>query len=181
MDLEERILEICKRFRDKVVVEMLEEFNREEMDDVAAFLRSGPWTVQRYLPLYQYMEGLVEFSKYAVIYNGKIDMCINPMLIESKEIDDAGIQRIISIHQQRCELFDDFERMENPPTDVLKQGAERLKEIEFELQEAWGFERDSDYHNWWFKFPPCKCPKVDNEELMGCDRRIYSGDCPVHV
>ena len=56
-----------------------------------------------------------------------------------------------------------------------------LQNIEFELQEQWGFEKDPDYHTWWLKPKSCKCPKLDNTDIAYFGSgKIINLDCPVH-
>lgn len=56
-----------------------------------------------------------------------------------------------------------------------------LQNIEFALQEQWGFEKNLNYHTWWLKPKSCKCPKLDNTDIAYFGRgKIINLDCPVH-
>ena len=44
-----------------------------------------------------------------------------------------------------------------------KELVKRFTELEFKLQDAWGFNRDIKYHRFWEPIA-CVCPKIDNDE-----------------
>ena len=54
-----------------------------------------------------------------------------------------------------------------------------IQEIDFKLQELWGFPINSNYHRWW-EVPKCLCPDMDNRERYGTKYRVTRGDCPIH-
>jgi hypothetical protein len=62
----------------------------------------------------------------------------------------------------------------------LKELAYTIENIEFMMQEAWGFPKDSNYHTHWFELPKCICPKMDNKDSYGTPYRVIRVDCPVH-
>ena len=61
----------------------------------------------------------------------------------------------------------------------LKMLAAVFDALEFEQQELWNFPRDANFHHW-FEFPGCTCPKMDNKEALGTNRRIIFEDCPIY-
>lgn len=79
------------------------------------------------------------------------------------------------------ELFKTFEKMENIDNPVILYYLnEDITEIEYKLQELWGFTKDSNYHSYWFQCPKCTCPKMDNNDAIGTKYRYYDIDCIVH-
>lgn len=55
-----------------------------------------------------------------------------------------------------------------------------VEDIEYTLQQIWGFGRDSDFHTHWIGLKDCTCPQIDNGDLFGAPWRITSADCPWH-
>jgi len=106
------------------------------------------------------------------------EVCLNQKWIKDKVIDADGVAKLEEIHAKRIDLFNRIEK----ETDVIKlnEMAKEIDEIDFALQDAWGFEKDIKYHTWWYRLPKCTCPKMDNREMVGTDLRITSLDCPLH-
>lgn len=56
-----------------------------------------------------------------------------------------------------------------------------LEELEFDMQEAWGFDKDSKMHTWWLKPKSCTCPKLDNADPVYYGKgKIINSSCPLH-
>mgnify|MGYP001813114494 FL=1 len=108
---------------------------------------------------------------------------LNERLLEKQGIDEEGAQRIIALHEKRENMFDLMRALdpEDPQQRIsLREWAEKVEELEFELQDAWGFPQTRDMHSWWYRLPHCKCPIMDNMDVMGTDLRYFNGDCPIH-
>lgn len=57
-----------------------------------------------------------------------------------------------------------------------------LEELEFEMQNVWGFEQDAKKHTWWLRCEYCTCPKMDNTDpAFYGGGKIISENCPVHA
>lgn len=70
---------------------------------------------------------------------------------------------------------------EEDNSSVMRSLNNILQNIEFALQEQWGFEKDPNYHTWWLKPKSCKCPKLDNTDIAYFGSgKIINLDCPVH-
>jgi hypothetical protein len=52
-------------------------------------------------------------------------------------------------------------------------------DIEYRLQDLWGFTRDSAYFKRWYR-PRCTCPKMDNNDRYPTEHYITTMDCPLH-
>lgn len=54
-----------------------------------------------------------------------------------------------------------------------------LTELEYMLQDAWGFERDSKFHRFWDR-PKCGCPKMDNDDRWPTGYYVINKSCILH-
>ena len=93
-------------------------------------------------------------------------------------------KKINKLHKKLNKIFDDELKVKtgrlSATREQIKQWDEEIKDIEFKLQEAWGFDQDSRYHRYWYDQPLCTCPKMDNRELLGTEYRLTDFRCPVH-
>lgn len=108
---------------------------------------------------------------------------LNERLLEKQGIDEAGKQRILDLHEKRGNIFEimyDLDPDDSNDKLKLRDCAEEIELIEFALQEAWGFPQTRDMHSWWYRVPHCKCPVMDNMDVMGTNLRYFNGDCPIH-
>jgi hypothetical protein len=118
-------------------------------------------------------------DKKYIVYdkNGDVISVVNPTLIMERNVSDSALERIKKLHLDR---FNIKERMnETCDTGQLQMFANMIKDIEFELQDLWGFDRDHSMHDW-YDVPKCTCPKMDNRERKGTGYQIVSLDCPIH-
>lgn len=88
--------------------------------------------------------------------------------------------RILAIHMARHEIFDRMRALPSRPCNELRDLANEVEDLEYQLQEAWGFPADSNYHTYWYEVPHCACPLMDNDEEFGSSYRIKDKSCPVH-
>lgn len=64
---------------------------------------------------------------------------------------------------------------------TIRQANNVLQDLEYRLQDLWGFNKDSNYHTWWLECRTCTCPKADNKDpLYYGHGKIINQDCPVH-
>lgn len=68
---------------------------------------------------------------------------------------------------------------ETLPDKTLKKIGDEITEIEYELQELWGFPKDRASHTHWLRPIKCKCPKLDNKDAWGHEYYINE-ECPLH-
>jgi len=115
---------------------------------------------------------------YAVRYKGKIVSYLNPRLAQRQGVTVEGLKTIKNVHRKILKLFDKI-RAED---DVLELHllAEKITELDFQLQDAWGFERDANFHTWWYKAPKCTCAKMDNHDYLGTPLNSINLSCPLH-
>ncbi len=103
---------------------------------------------------------------------------LNPLLIKRQNRTDEDIENIVELHGELHKAFDEMEA--ETETERLQNLAIVVKEIEFRLQEAWGFDRNTDWHSWWFQVPHCTCPVLDNWDYVGTRLSVTTGGCPIH-
>jgi hypothetical protein len=63
---------------------------------------------------------------------------------------------------------------------VIIDAPVEVADIEFKMQELWGFEQSSKFHRFWLDIPGCICPRMDNRDLYGTHKRVISSSCPIH-
>lgn len=98
-------------------------------------------------------------------------------LAEKMGINHERLNKIKELHQERLLLLGKM-KMENTIIP-LRELAEMITEVEYQLQDAWGFPRDSSMH-YWTEVPKCSCPKMDNWDIRGTGKRLINLSCPVH-
>lgn len=112
----------------------------------------------------------------------KVLVKLNSAIVEQQKLSTASVIEILDLHVERLILLEDMASCDPTKTVeklVLRRLAEEHREIQFKLQEAWGFEKNQLYHDW-FEVPYCTCPKEDNRERKGTAYQIINLDCPIH-
>lgn len=102
---------------------------------------------------------------------------INRRLAIQLRLTLEQIAVIEELHIKRDKLFDKMARNNNK--EKLKEMDKECREIEFALQDAWGFEREDKFHKFWLR-PHCCCPKLDNEDRYPTGYYVMSDNCPLH-
>jgi hypothetical protein len=115
---------------------------------------------------------------------------LNNRLIDSQDLDDEGISKVFATHGKKLFLFNkakdflqelaDIGTIDKTNQDKLVKFNDDLEQLEYQAQEAWGFNKDPDHHIWWLDMPGCNCPVMDNTERVGTGRYIHIGSCPWH-
>lgn len=102
---------------------------------------------------------------------------LNPNLVKKQNLSDEQITKITELHTEKRHLMDLMTKVDT--VSLLKYYANQIENIEFSLQELWGFPKDRNYHRFW-DVPKCTCPKMDNLERIGTEYKIYNSNCPIH-
>jgi len=65
---------------------------------------------------------------------------------------------------------------------MLYDTAKFIEDCEFTLQGLWGFPRDGAFHTHWLEVEGCRCPVMDNQDVMykGLGLRVINLECPLH-
>jgi hypothetical protein len=116
-----------------------------------------------------------------IVYKGHI-LNVNERLLEKNNVWES-LPKIIEIRIEIRILLDMDKTLAEAKlltSFKAKVILERLTDLEFTLQDAWGFDRDKNYHTYWLKLSGCTCPKMDNRELIGIDWKWVSEDCLYH-
>ena len=112
-----------------------------------------------------------------VIYNGEPVYNLNSSLVLRQGLDVSELRNLKALHAEKLKYFDLMR--ETDDREKLREYAHEVECIEFEMQKAWHFPQDRNFHEW-YRVPKCTCPNMDNADWRGTDRRIISLDCPVH-
>lgn len=97
---------------------------------------------------------------------------LNKRLLEQQGINAEGEERIIELHKQLDGVLKYPKSYENP--------VDKIEQLEYDLQEAWGFEKDRNMHSYWHRIKECCCGSCDNLDRRGTPYRVISGSCPWH-
>ena len=97
---------------------------------------------------------------------------LNPFLVKQQNLTEDCVARILELHKEKDLLFDKIEASGDP--NILAE----ITEVEFKLQDAWGFARDEMWHAH-FRIPGCKCPVMDGYDDLGFQKH-YSAGCLLH-
>lgn len=114
-------------------------------------------------------------DKFAVVYKGEKVTYLNPMLVKRQNLNHEAVERIKALHVQRLSIEDDFQNHKISAQEYR----EGWTQLQFELQTAWGFPHNQNFHRFW-DMPGCKCPKIDNNDAWPTGHYIVSQSCPVH-
>lgn len=111
-------------------------------------------------------------------------VALNKSLVERQELSEDDIEELQHLHSTREDLFRLAGNLDlTKETDVatIRVYATLLEALEYDMQRVWKFDQNPHYHSWWYKMPHCKCPTMDNDDLMGSEYRICNTDCKIHT
>lgn len=74
---------------------------------------------------------------------------LNPDLVKQQNLTLMDIRRIVALHGEKDR--------------VMRECHERIKQIEFQMQDAWGFGRDETRHTHRFNVPNPELQPIDGE------------------
>ena len=87
---------------------------------------------------------------------------------------------------QLCKLYDKLEALieegnASLSVEVNKEIADKIEQLEFNLQRLWGFGESKMHHRYWSRLNMCLCnaDSMDNLDDRGY-RRTIRMDCPLH-
>jgi hypothetical protein len=102
---------------------------------------------------------------------------LNKRLVEKQKLKHKDVAMIKKLHVEKYKVLQEMKTEED--RERLQHLAELITEIEFELQDAWKFSNDINYHRFW-KLPKCKCPQMDNEDAYPTGYYTKISICPIH-
>lgn len=116
----------------------------------------------------------VSIEDLTVSHNGK-KIVLNKRLLDRQNCWDK-LDVIKTLHKEKLKLYSMMENTNDAA--FLKSADQLLTGIEFELQDAWGFPRDQNFHRFWER-PKCQCPSMDNSDMYPHQQYINQS-CPLH-
>ena len=105
---------------------------------------------------------------------------INKQLAKHRNLSNETIKDITSCQKYRSNIIALMKSCGDK--DNLRQLYQDWVEIEYKLQELWGFSKDPKRHKFW-NLPQCTCPKMDNDDMYpyGMHGGYYISEiCPMH-
>lgn len=103
---------------------------------------------------------------------------LNGYFIELKGIDKATCETLADLHRQKHSLISDMLGCDRSENVKLHELDNLIGEVEYKLQETWGFTQDDNWHRTWL-LPHCECSAAANITAYPC-HKIISPKCPVH-
>jgi len=112
-----------------------------------------------------------------VEYKGKYIGVINRSLVEKKGLTQEQIQHLLNLYKNK---FNIYELMENENSYKLLQSYNgAVENLNFEIQKALKIPENRNFHDW-YNVPKCQCPKKENKNNEGTEKRVYVNYCHVH-
>jgi hypothetical protein len=105
-------------------------------------------------------------------------MKLNENLAKQQKITEKQREKLSLLYEEIYKVFDEAKNDTNLEENGSKYRT-KIKELEFQLQENWNFEKDELKHTWWNRVPGCTCPTMDNNERFGIEK-IINCSCPIH-
>lgn len=112
-----------------------------------------------------------------IYHKNEVNTHLNINLVRGMTLSQKEVDEIRSLHKLRLIVEDRLEEVVDK--DTIELLMRFWRKIQFDLQKAWGFPEDSRFHRE-YDIPCCKCPKMDNDDLIGTDVRVYNKDCKLH-
>ncbi len=104
---------------------------------------------------------------------------INEALADKQGLSEQERNEINTLHSKRSNIIKQISNTKISNKKTIQRLLKRWSEIEFELQEAWKFEKDANFHRFW-ELPHCKCPKMDNDDNYPHGYYVIVENCPLH-
>lgn len=107
---------------------------------------------------------------------GKRKMVLNPRFLKANNAE-GNLELIKELFKKKYRLFSRMDR--STKKETLMKLADEVTQNEFEIQKAFNFEPNINFHRFW-ELPKCECPHMDNQDMWGTGRFIYTENCPIH-
>ncbi len=116
-------------------------------------------------------------QKYKIVYPDGTSTYLNKLLLIKQKVSDENLELLKHAHIYKFNLYTEMGAADSPAE--FKVIAKKITDVEYYMQELWGFPKDIKMHRFW-ELPHCNCAKIDNEERYGTGIYIYSKNCPIH-
>lgn len=118
----------------------------------------------------------VPSARLVVSHKGKEVLMLNKDLLDRQNCWE-NLEHIKAGHRARLELEDKMKATDDQA--LLKALDRAYTEVEFRLQDFWGFDRNINFHKFWNR-PKCQCPRMDNEDAYPTGYYVRTDSCPLH-
>lgn len=118
----------------------------------------------------------VPHAELVVHHKGKEALMLNKRLMDQQNCWE-NLDTIKELHSQRLHLEDKMKRARSKKK--LKDYDKQYTAIEFQLQDAWKFDRNINFHRFWNR-PGCNCPVLDNEDAYPTGYYVRTAACKIH-
>jgi hypothetical protein len=102
---------------------------------------------------------------------------LNPSLVKRQGLTNRETTTIQRLHETRLDIEEAMSKTKNER--ALKILMNEWTMCQFELQKAWKFPEDINFHQFW-TVPHCECPQLDNQDRYPQGPYVYNLSCPVH-
>ena len=110
-------------------------------------------------------------------FDGGVVSVLNEGLAYKQRLTHEDLAILRSLHQLKLAYHNKIESTSN--ITELRTIVKALTELEFQLQSAWKFPQNVNYHKFW-NTPTCTCPVMDNEDRYPYGRYFVSQSCVLH-
>lgn len=120
------------------------------------------------------------FSFEVKNYDGTVLTRLNENLIKQQNLSSKQIEEVCRLHRMKHSIILAMkDASASNDVNLLRYCAERITDIEFMLQRAWGFTENINYHMFWL-LPGCSCPTIDNMDAYPSGYYVTASDCLIH-
>jgi len=97
----------------------------------------------------------------------------NVELADKLGLSEETREELKNVYDHLSDALTNPDNYENVPAHVT--------DLESTLQMLWGFPTDKKFHYYNLHIKGCRCPELDNMEMVGhSERRFVSVSCPIH-
>ena len=118
-------------------------------------------------------------KQFGISFQELRDLGINPGFVHCHADTIVDLNAFLMLSWLKRELISEFKKVKEHTVKEIKEIHFDLHTISFAEQEALGFDKNKEYHRFW-EWPYCRCPRLDNEDIIGLPGKYHSMDCPVH-
>ncbi len=105
---------------------------------------------------------------------------LNENLIRDLKINQPGVDRLTDLYVDKHLLLQKARKLEVKEEYMeIRKLAKDLTEIEYKLQETYGFKRDPSWAKFW-EIGGCSCEVVANIERWPSESYLVNARCPIH-
>ena len=105
---------------------------------------------------------------------------LNGHLAVRQGVTKTQLENLKTLHAELHQKFSELKEKDELTKEEAVEYFNEIRDIEFDMQDNWNFEKNEDMHSNWFKDPNCTCPYLDNVDSLGSELNYYSGDCKIH-